>query len=611
MAWIRHQLDLTSKNIGNHFKKHHKKYVFGLISGAFLYKVLSLAIANVFLNNLGTHQSFADNTDMLIDTGVEYVEEYNWSEGDSEEDSSDITNSEENNSNENNLEENNSEENNSNENVSDETENLSSEQEETNSVDEEPDPVNGIESDVCSLGDIELLSPLAGDVLKWEIEISWSYKKSVCEEIPLIVKLRDANTQYVTVGEVNDWETSLNFDSSLLYSWYYNITWLNLSGEVITVYTWEYTGLNTRYFSWHKIVIYSSDMEVLYEWEEFTIDNEAPSLSGVKLSTDTISGNNIWLGKKVSVSFSANEELSWVVVNILWVDADLEDKEDNNYEYISYLSAQHTTWNIIYNIEFEDLAGNTWYYEWHSNIVFDKDYPKLTRLSFTRTGNDVKLLLNTDKETTLEFIYVLSWNNTWYTVKSPFGVSHNILLENINVWSYYNYSVAIKSLANNISYIWWYFKISWDDVSYDYQNISWSDMLVGIWFESKKPNSWSILDGLLVEIDKFNSCKQWIPKFNTINIPVWSHYAKINMPELEQFYIRKLVSAFSIVLFERIESAWLDKNIIDKITEEFNDFLVILKLVQDDNNECEQNLSNYYMSKFRSNLIKYNLAEEE
>lgn len=585
MAWIKHQLNLTSKNIGHHFKKHHKKYVFGLISGALLYKTLSLLLASVFLNNLGAHQSFADNTEIPTNTEMENVLATN-------DENIEATNSEENLDSEASFED-----------VSNETEN-------SNSVDEELNSANEIEPEVCGLGDIELFSPLSWDILKGEFEISWNYKKTICEEIPLIVKLWDANTQYVTIWEVDSWETSLNFDSSLLYSWYYDITWLNLSGEVIIIHTWEYTGLNTRYFSWHKIVIYSSDMEVLYEWEEFTIDNEAPSLSGVELNTDVTSWNYIWLGKKVSVSFSANEELSWVVVNILWIDADLENKENNNYEYISYLSEGHTTGNIIYNIEFEDLAGNTWYYEWYSNVVFDKDYPRVTKLRFTRTGDDVKLVLNTDKETNLEFVYVLSWTNTWYTINSASWTSHDILLKNIKTWYYYNYSIAIKSLANNIWYVWWYFTISWDDIIYDYQNISGSNMLVGVWFEDRKLNSWSILDSLLVEIDKFNSCKNWIPKFNSVNIPIWLYYAKVKMPELEKSYIRKLVSAFSIVLFERVENAWLDKEVIDKITEEFNDFLVILKLVQDDDNECEQNLSNYYMSKFRSNLIKYNLAEE-
>jgi len=585
MAWIKHQLNLTSKNIGHHFKKHHKKYVFGLISGALLYKTLSLLLASVFLNNLGAHQSFADNTEIPTNTEMENVLATN-------DENIEATNSEENLDSEASFED-----------VSNETEN-------SNSVDEELNSANEIEPEVCGLGDIELFSPLSWDILKGEFEISWNYKKTICEEIPLIVKLWDANTQYVTIWEVDSWETSLNFDSSLLYSWYYDITWLNLSGEVIIIHTWEYTGLNTRYFSWHKIVIYSSDMEVLYEWEEFTIDNEAPSLSGVELNTDVTSWNYIWLGKKVSVSFSANEELSWVVVNILWIDADLENKENNNYEYISYLSEGHTTGNIIYNIEFEDLAGNTWYYEWYSNIVFDKDYPRVTKLRFTRTGDDVKLVLNTDKKSSLEFVYVLSWTNTWYTINSASWTSHDILLKNIKTWYYYNYSIAIKSLANNIWYVWWYFTISWDDIIYDYQNISGSNMLVGVWFEDRKLNSWSILDSLLVEIDKFNSCKNWIPKFNSVNIPIWLYYAKVKMPELEKSYIRKLVSAFSIVLFERVENAWLDKEVIDKITEEFNDFLVILKLVQDDDNECEQNLSNYYMSKFRSNLIKYNLAEE-
>ena len=300
-----------------------------------LYKTLSLLLASVFLNNLGAHQSFADNTEIPTNTEMENVLATN-------DENIEATNSEENLDSEASFED-----------ISNETEN-------SNSVDEELNSANEIEPEVCGLGDIELFSPLSWDILKGEFEISWNYKKTICEEIPLIVKLWDANTQYVTIWEVDSWETSLNFDSSLLYSWYYDITWLNLSGEVIIIHTWEYIGLNTRYFSWHKIVIYSSDMEVLYEWEEFTIDNEAPSLSGVELNTDVTSWNYIWLGKKVSVSFSANEELSWVVVNILWIDADLENKENNNYEYISYLSEGHTTGNIIYNIEFEDLAGNTW-----------------------------------------------------------------------------------------------------------------------------------------------------------------------------------------------------------------------------------------------------------
>jgi len=40
-----------------------------------------------------------------------------------------------------------------------------------------------------------------------------------------------------------------------------------------------------------------------------------------------------------------------------------------------------------------------------------------------------------------------------------------------------------------------------------------------------------------------------------MDIPVRKYKARIQMPEMEKTYVRKLVSAFSIVLFERIESA--------------------------------------------------------
>jgi len=82
------------------------------------------------------------------------------------------------------------------------------------------------------------------------------------------------------------------------------------------------------------------------------------------------------------------------------------------------------------------------------------------------------------------------------------------------------------------------------------------------------------------------------------------------MPELEKSYVKKVVSAFSIVLFDRMEEARLTNQEVDEITKEFNNFLVILKLVKDNDNECEQNLSNYYMSKFKKTLKKYEITVE-
>jgi len=77
MSKITHHLNLNSNSIGAHFKKHHKKYIFGLISGALLYKAMSLILASVFLNNFNIQQSFADNTEMPDNPEIEYTEENN------------------------------------------------------------------------------------------------------------------------------------------------------------------------------------------------------------------------------------------------------------------------------------------------------------------------------------------------------------------------------------------------------------------------------------------------------------------------------------------------------------------------------------------------------
>ena len=104
-------------------------------------------------------------------------------------------------------------------------------------------------------------------------------------------------------------------------------------------------------------------------------------------------------------------------------------------------------------------------------------------------------------------------------------------------------------------------------------------------------------------------CKNTIQDISVLEIPVRRYKVRIEMPSLEKNYVKKLVSAFSIVLFDRIDKSNLSQEQINAITKDFNQFLIILKLVRDDDNSCEQNLSNYYMSKFRNNLIKYHLAE--
>jgi hypothetical protein len=344
----------------------------------------------------------------------------------------------------------------------------------------------------------------------------------------------------------------------------------------------------------------------------FTIDNENPTIDNIVLSITWANSGYVWLNTEATLSFEGSEEITWILVNVLWVNAILISHSWNYYKYLIQFSNNHTTGNIIYNVEFKDLVGNTWYIEGNSSIIFDKTIPEVTRFRFRKTSNNLILDIDSDELSKFNFVYTLSWNNTWNSYQSNYLSSHSYPFTWYVSGQYYNYSISIKDLANNIWYIGWYFKISWDSLIFNYEDISSGNMLVGLWFS----NSWYTNTGnvfantLRDEIERFNSCTESIGNFTDISVPIGSYTASVKMPELGKSYVRKLVSAFSIVLFERVGNAWLNEDAITKVTEEFNDFLIILKLVRDDDNECEQNLSNYYMSKFRNTLKKYNLTTE-
>lgn len=473
----------------------------------------------------------------------------------------------------------------------------------------------------CDSSDINLESPIGGDILKWEFGINRSFNNTDCSNEELTIKLRDANTQYITIWTANSNTTTFNFDSTLLYSGFYNMTGLDSSGNVITIYTWEYGWNNFKFFSWHKIIILNSALEVLYEWDEFTIDNQSPILSNIELELINDTGWYIWLNGEVNISFDSNEELSSESkVTILGEYANLESNNNNHYIYSIDLSTENTQWNIIYNIEFEDIAWNTWYIEGDDNIEFDKTKPELDSINFN-LDNDwetINLDIKTNEDTKINFVYTLSWTNTWGSYESSYLDDHQHGIIDIKKNAIYNYTISIEDIVENILYIWWTFSLSWDTVDYSSNTIDSWNIIVDTWFEEQdednedQNNDKTIstpVSTFKTEIEKFNICKDSLKNMSILEIPVRKYKVQLEMPELETNYVRKLVSAFSIVLFQRIETVWLTETEIDDITKEFNNFLVILKLVRDDGNECEQNLSNYYMSKFRKSLIEYNLVE--
>jgi hypothetical protein len=68
-----------------------------------------------------------------------------------------------------------------------------------------------------------------------------------------------------------------------------------------------------------------------------------------------------------------------------------------------------------------------------------------------------------------------------------------------------------------------------------------------------------------------------------------------------------MTNAFTTILVKRIDGKALRQSELDEIFEDLNNFLIIVKLVKDDENACKQNMSQYYINRFKKTLIKYKL----
>ena len=62
------------------------------------------------------------------------------------------------------------------------------------------------------------------------------------------------------------------------------------------------------------------------------------------------------------------------------------------------------------------------------------------------------------------------------------------------------------------------------------------------------------------------------------------------------------------MMMDKLKNKKLQSTDLDYIINRFDNFLVILKLVRDDENQCKQNLSNYHIRLFQKTLQEYNIS---
>ena len=424
----------------------------------------------------------------------------------------------------------------------------------------------------CDRWDIEIISPIWWDIVWGTFDILREFKNDDCSDTEYTIKLRTESGQLE------------------IFSWNSENTW----------FSFDSTQLESDYYSWYNLMIYGNN--TIYreeEWGDFTIDNKAPVLSNTWVRYSTRNNKlNIW--DTVTVSFESDEELSWVTVNIQWRTAYLEEKDWNKYKYTMEFSESNTTGKVVYWIDYSDIVWNTWYYERYDNKELDYTAPVIENINMTKSWNEIRLTINTDEITDAYLVYMISWAKSTNSLESNSKTGHEFVLNSIRNKLVYNYSISMEDEAKNKLNIWWDFYISWDKVIFTNKEIRAGDLITEAWFKS-----WDEQE-LKDKLNSFDKCSEDI-KFTRMNLPIdWMTW-KLVMPSFSNSSINQMTNAFTTLLVKRIDGKAFSQKDLDEIFEDLNNFLIVVKLVKDDNNACKQNMSQYYINRFKKTLIKYKL----
>ena len=579
-----HHVKKHWKTITLHLKKHHKKYIFGILSATLLRKWVSLIATYALVHNLSfsfadtVHQWNSDDNWTVIEETIVDNEQEDWAqEGwqwiilkwtwwEEWEEWEEIEWEE--------WEEIGWENWNWNE-----WENWNWNEWENWDLNEwESLTINGAESNwICDSWDIVITSPVGWGTVWWIFDITREFTNNDCSDTEYTIKLRSQSGQLE------------------IYSWNSESTW----------FSFDSTQLESNYYTLYNLTIYGND--TIYrdtEWGDFTIDNKAPELSDINVNFSTNNKKlNIW--DTITISFESDEELINTTVNVLWKSALLEDKDWNKYTYTIDFSEENTEWKVVYWIEYSDILGNTGYYEWYEDIELDYTEPEISNLEMLyNSGNEIKVKFNTNENTNAHIVYLLSWLVQTESLDSNDKTGHEFILKNIRNKYYYNYNISIEDDAKNEINIWWNFQISWNRIIFTNKEINKSELITEIGF--KTWDEQEIMKELKNQINNFDTCSKDIT-FKKLNLPIkWTTW-RVEIPEYDDSNINKLTNAFTIVLVERLKWKELSQDVIDEIFEDLNKFLIVVKLVKDDNNTCKQNMSQYYINRFKKALIKYNL----
>jgi len=330
----------------------------------------------------------------------------------------------------------------------------------------------------------------------------------------------------------------------------------------------------------------------------FTIDNRKPiltSLTGSFAPLLTWYVGKAWI---MTASFVSSEQLTWgTTFTVLGTNVTPTSvvQSGSTYSYTVPLASIVASGALVFTANVADLAGNTGVVYGTSAIILKNHTPSITNLTFSAgTSGSVSLSWGTDTATKHNFSYFKSGTtNTTYFTGTAYGTSHNYTMTSIQNNNKYPFSIiASDNLANNKTLSGVLHMSTTGIISMSFPE---SDIAAYLSWQVEANIYLQILQN---EINKFKVCKAGIT-FKNQTIPVGNKSVVVKIPTINNSKVEKTMNVFILLFVNKIKEKTTFSQIeLNTVTEAINNFLVVIKLVDDDKSQCEQTMSTYYLSQF-------------
>lgn len=462
---------------------------------------------------------------------------------------------------------------------------------------------------VCESGDVLWNTTISWSVVRNIFPLTWTYVWTDCLSW-LSLQLRDHNNQWLDLGNVPSWATTYTFDSNRLYSFQqsgrYHIIGTGTSGQYY-LYTGTYTGDYSRLFTWYKVRLIAPDQTLVAETSSLTIDNELPSLTWITLLANWLASWYLTTSGVVTLTFTASKLLSGLQIS-LWSGL---LATSSSVSWLFYTSLRNLTslapqGTLDLRISFADMAGNTGSVFSSWLLIFDTVRPIVSNFAFSGYTSGVYFSFSSSEAVR----YTATYQKTGWTVLQAAHATYLTAQQIDFSWlersQLYLFTLNVFDRAGNSTLVTGDVLQTtlWTIISHTY--------IVPVTGNVVATTGTLATLALVLknEVGKFNSCKDALT-YTPIELNVRNNVFTIQMPVFQKSQMKTLVNAFTLFVLDKVNNnPDIASGDIAEITKKFDSFLVILKLLRDDDNTCKQNLSNYHISQFKQTVEEFKLNIE-